>query len=157
MASTGGTTRFVGTCDAETRPGVGAASPTSVCAGPAGSAGVHRWSPGPGFHAYWIAVVGVVCASVNQYAVLTSSPVFVATRMPRGPALAMPPEAISTSCVPAARSVPYCALKSAAVSARLASFLIQSTSVPPAGITGSVGVAGHRAALVCTAFASTYR
>ncbi len=67
------------------------------------------------------------------------------TSMPRGLPLAMPAEWISTRSVPAVSDVPNFALKSAAVSASLAPFFTQSTSVLPGWMTGFDGWAGQSA------------
>ena len=54
-----------GTWSGETRPGLGAASPSSVCTVPSVGSGVHIALVVAGFQAYWIAVVGVVWSLVK--------------------------------------------------------------------------------------------
>ena len=70
--------------------------------------------------------------------------------MPREPAFAKPPEAVSSRFVPATSDVPNCALKSAAVRPAFAALRIQTTIVDAGAITTLWGVAGHRVELVVT-------
>ncbi|WP_396654629.1 hypothetical protein [Microbacterium paludicola] len=74
---------------------------------------------------------------------LTCRPLLVSIATPRGEPFAIPAEEISTRLSPATSREPKWSLKSAAVRASLAPFLIHSTSVSPAGITTSPGTAGQ--------------
>ena len=69
----------------------------------------------------------------------------------------MPPEAISKSDSSATSVLPKWVLKSAAVRASFAPFLIQKTIVPPEGMTAFRFVAGQSTALEFVRSSSGYR